>query len=477
MIRKSMHKYLGLACLTLTCISCGIPKVMEKSASKAVPSSYGTTTDSTNSAAISWKEFFTDPNLKAYIETALSNNQELNITLQEIEINRNEIRAKKSEYLPFVGLQAGAGIDKVGRYTSQGASDASTEIMPGKETPDVLPGYQLALHASWEVDIWHKLRNAKKAAVSRYLASVEGKNFMQTLLIAEITRSYYELLALDNQLDVVKKNIDIQSYVLNIVKQQKAAARTTELAVRRFEAQVLSIKSLQYGIQQKITTTENRINFLLGRYPQPITRDTRSFDNIIPAGVHPGMPSQLLMNRPDIRMAEQELAAAKLDVKVAKARFYPSLGISASLGYQAFNPLYLIKAPQSLLFSLAGDLAAPLINRNAIKATYYTANAKQVQAVYNYERVLLNGYIEVANLLSKMNNLDLSYELKSRQVNALTESVQISNSLFKSAKADYMEVLLTQRDALEAKFELIETRKEQMNALIAIYQALGGGWK
>ncbi|WP_304132572.1 TolC family protein, partial [Mesonia mobilis] len=163
--------------------------------------------------------------------------------------------------------------------------------------------------------------------------------------------------------------------------------------------------------------------------------------------------------------------------KVAKARFYPSLGISASLGYQAFNAKYLLKTPQSLLYSLAGDITAPLINRNAIKADYNSANAMQVQAVYNYERTVLNAYIEVANKVSRINNLEKSYDLVERQVEALTKSIDISNGLFRNARADYMEVLLTQRDALESKFELIETKKKQMNALVNIYQALGGGWQ
>jgi multidrug efflux system outer membrane protein len=183
-----------------------------------------------------------------------------------------------------------------------------------------------------------------------------------------------------------------------------------------------------------------------------------------------------LVNRPDIKQAELDLSAAKLDVKIAKANFYPSFRITAGLGYQAFNPKFLFTSPQSLLYSLAGNLAAPLINRNAVKANYSSANAKQMQAVYNYEQSILNGYIEVANQLSKINNLEQSYTLKSQQVAALTESISISNSLFRSARADYMEVLLTQRDALESRMDLIETKMEQMKAMINVYQALGGGW-
>jgi NodT family efflux transporter outer membrane factor (OMF) lipoprotein len=335
----------------------------------------------------------------------------------------------------------------------------------------------VGVFATWEVDIWHKLRNAKKAAVNRYLSTVEGKNFMVTNLIAEIANSYYELLALDNQLEIVKQNIEIQGNALEIVKLQKEANRVTELAVRRFEAQVLNTRSLQYDIQQRIVETENRINFLVGRFPQPIERSSRNFINLVPETIHAGIPAQLLENRPDIRQAEQDLVAAKLDMQVAKANFYPSLGITAGIGYQAFNPAHLLKTPESLLFSLAGDLAAPLINKNAIKATYYSANATQIQAVYNYERTILNAYIEVANQLSKISNLENSYALKAQQVQALTESINISNELFKSARADYMEVLMTQRDALESKFELIETKQQQMNAFVNMYQALGGGWK
>src|SRR5690606_19480922 len=157
-----------------------------------------------------------------------------------------------------------------------------------------------------------------------------------------------------------------------------------------------------------------------------------------PEAIRAGVPAQLLENRPDIRQAELELEAAKLDVKVARARFYPSLDIRAGIGLQAFDPTYLIKTPESMLFSLAGDLAAPLINRNEIKAAYNGANAKQLHAVYNYQRTLLNAYIEVANQLSKISNLGKSYDLKSQEVQALTESIDISSGLFKSARADYM---------------------------------------
>lgn len=478
MRNKRIINWVGVLWVALTYTGCNAPTTIQKTPDLSVSGTYGNgqSSDSTNTGKLKWKDYFTDPNLNALIETALRNNQELNITLQEIEIARNEIRARKGEYLPFVGLRGGAGLEKAGRYTQVGSSEATTEIKPGKETPEPLPDFGVNAYARWEVDIWHKLRNAKKAAVSRFLGTIEGKNFMMTNLVSEIANSYYELLALDSQLGIVKQNIDIQENALKIVKMQKEATRVTELAVRRFEAQVLNTQNRQYAIKQRIVEIENRINFLLGRYPQPIQRSVGVFETLAPTIIQAGIPSQLLQNRPDVRQAEQELAAAKLDIEVARANFYPSLGLSAAVGVQAFNPIYLGNIPKSLMANLIGDMAGPLINKNAIHATYNTATAKQIQAVYNYERTVLNAYIEVVNQLSNINNLEKSYETKSKEVDALNQSTTISGRLFSSARADYMEVLMTQRDALESKFDLIETKMQQMTATVNMYRALGGGW-
>jgi NodT family efflux transporter outer membrane factor (OMF) lipoprotein len=468
---------LALAAVCFWQTACRVPALSDKTPNTRTPDSYGQPQDSSNAASLSWRDYFRDPNLVALIDTALQHNQELAITLQEIAITQNEVKARRAEYLPFVGVRAGAGLDKTPRYTPAGTLEKNLEIAPGKENPELLPDLMGGLYASWEADIWHKLHNARKAAAARYLSSIEGRNFVITSLISEIANSYYELVALDNQLEIVRQNIEIQQHALDIVKLQKASSRVTELAVKKFEAEVLNTQSLQYGIQQQIRETENRINFLLGRYPQPIPRDDKALTGAMPAAIQSGLPSQLLANRPDIRQAELELSASRLDVQVARAQFFPSVGITAGLGYQAFNPAYLLRTPESMLFSLAGELAAPLVNRAGIKAAYANANARQVQAATHYEQTILKAYLEVANQLSKIGNLEKSYTLKAQEVAALTESITISNDLFSSTRADYMEVLMTQRDALESKFELIETRKEQLAAMVNIYQALGGGWR
>ena len=478
-IKKTMkHGKLLLVLLTNIGLfySC-VPTKELKQENNNLPNHYAQqSTDTTNSAIIKWKDFFKDDNLIKLIDTALVNNQELNIMMQQINVAQNEVKARKGEYLPFITYGVGAEVEKVGEYTRNGAVEKNLEVKEGKEFPEPLTDYSAGLFATWELDVWKKLRNSKKAAALEYLSTIEGKNFMITRLISEIADSYYELLALDNQLAFIEQNLELQGNALKMVRLQKEAARATELAVKRFEAEVSKNQSHKFEVQQEIVEMENKLNFLIGRQPQPIARSSGGFIDTPMDTIYAGIPSQLLLNRPDIRQAEYELEAAKLNIKVARANFYPSIGLKAGVGLQAFNPKYLTETPESLIYSAVGDIVGPLINRNAIKAGYNTANAKQIQAVYEYEKAILSGYIEVVNQLSKMDNLKKSYELKENQVKALTASIDLSTRLFQSARIEYIEVLLTQREALESKMELVETKKDQLMARVNVYQALGGGW-
>ncbi|MDP2525971.1 TolC family protein [Maribacter dokdonensis] len=454
-----------------------VPTKQLKSANTDLPSSFnGLPVDTLNSAQLKWSHFFEDEHLIALIDTALANNQELRIMMQQINVAQNEVKARKGEYLPFINYGAGAEVEKVGEYTRNGAVEKNLDIREGEEFPEPLTDYSAGLFATWELDVWKKLRNSKKAATLEYLSTIEGKNFMVTRLIAEIAQSYYELIALDNQLTIIEQNLELQGNALTMVRLQKQAARATELAVKRFEAEVAKNKSHKFEVLQEIVEMENKLNFLVGRQPQHIARNSDDFIATAINTIDAGIPSQLLLNRPDIRQAEFELEAAKLNIKVARANFYPSIGLKAGVGLQAFKPKYLTNTPESLIYSAVGDIVGPLINRNAIKADYNTANSKQIQAVYEYEKAVLGGYIEVVNMLSKIENLKQSYMLKEDQVEALTASIDLSTRLFQSARIEYIEVLLTQREALESKMELIETKKDQLLAKINVYQALGGGW-
>lgn len=479
---KIYNKYIAAIALSLVLTGCKAPMatVIKDEVKENVPQNFNQEEQAdanANSGTTPWRQFFTDPNLVALIEASLKNNQELMITLQDIEIARSGVLAKKGRLTPTVSAGIGAGVKKAGRYTSEGAGDATTDIEPGREIPDPLGNFEGGLTANWEIDIWKKLRTEKESAVAHYLSTVEGKNFVLSNLIEEVADNYYELLALDNQLDIIQQYIKLQQRALEISKIQKEAAAATELAVKKFEAELAKSKATEYTIRQEITEKENEINALCGRYPQPIVRSKDSFMSTIPQTVYTGIPSQLLANRPDIKQAELELKASKLDVEAARKEFYPSLEISATLGLEAFKPSYLVKLPESMAASLVGELAGPLINKSAIKANFQTADARQIQALYEYDKTILNAYLDVANLMSKIKNIDQYYQLKSQETKSLEQSIDIANQLFRNSRADYLEVLLNQRDALDAKMELVEAKQKQLSTVVDIYKSLGGGWK
>lgn len=434
-------------------------------------------TSQPNSGLTPWKQFFTDPQLTVLIDTALKNNQDLMITLQQIEIARADVLYRSRRLAPVVGVGGGVGIRKVGRYTGEGAGNASTEMTAGKKVPEPLPNFAAGVDMDWEVDIWKKLRNEKDAATARFLGTVEGKNFVLSNLIAEVATSYYELLSLDNQLDLIHQYMELQKKALEVSKIQKEAAATTELAVKKFDAELSRSKATEYTLKQKIVEQENTLNRLLGRYPQPIERNKSSFMSIVPQTVYTGIPSELLSNRPDIKQAEYELQAAKLDVEAARKEFYPRLRISASLGLESFNPAYLVKIPESVAFNALAGLAAPLINKTAIQANFKTADVEQIKALYEYNKTILEAYISTTNLMSKIKNLDEYYKLKAHQAEALDQAIGVADLLFRNARADYLEVLMNQRDALDAKMELIEAKQQQLSTVVDIYKNLGGGWR
>jgi multidrug efflux system outer membrane protein len=457
-------------------IGCKIPKTMVQPTVKSLPDQFPYSSNSDTALNLNWRAWFVNPELNALIDTAIHNNLELLSTYQEVVIAQSEVKEKKGEYLPFVGWKLGVGTEKRSENTLLGKLERTSDIKHGKENPDPLSDFMGGLNFNWELDIWKKLRNAKQAAQWRYLSTQEGLNFLKTQLVAEVATKYAQLKANYQRLNVLEQNIQIQTNVLEIVKMQKQAAKANELMVKKFEAALNKSLASKYEIQQEITETENEINQIVGTYSTSIAFCKTELLNDLYNNTL-GLPVQLLENRPDIKKAAYLLEAAKLDVKVAKANFYPSIGISSYFGLQSFNPSYIMKLPESLIFGLAGDLVAPLVNKNAIKAKYNAANAIQLQALYTYQQCLIDAYVDVANQLAKIDNLNHNLKYKQNEAKSLADAIDISNDLYKAAKADYMEVLMTQRDALETNLELIQLQQEKSIAQIKLYKALGGGWQ
>ncbi len=474
----SRAKLLMAMAMAMAMASSCVPALIDgpHDARAVIPEYFDTaaTEESDDAAAIGvkdWRDYFASKTLQALIEEALKNNQELNISLQELVVARAEASASWAELFPKLGAWLSGGVEKVGHDTSQGRADEATGV------PEHLPDFQFGLNASWEVDVWGKLRAASSAADTRYLRSVEVRHFIVTQIIAELARSVYELAAIDAQLDIVQRNVLLLDDAIDVVNAQKAAGRVSQLGVQRFVAERQKNRAKVFALQQQRALTENRINVLVGRAPRHIDGEPALLAQALPTELRTGLPADVLKNRPDVRAAALKLQASKFDVESAFASFFPALSIDASLGYRAFDITHLVATPQSLIYDVVGALVAPLINRPAIEARYVTADALQVQAVYEYEQTMVQAYTDVVNQLQTFQLLQQGAAATEAQVTTLQESVEVSTTLFQAARADYLEVLLTRREAIDAELELVEVQKRVWLSTVDLYQALGGGWR
>ncbi len=467
------NKVFNLAVLlaTLLCMgACKTPQatILPKDTLKASLASMSR--DSSVTISPAWRDFFQDSVLRSLIDTALQNNHDLKITLQELAIAKSAITAKQGALLPSVSANLGAGISKVGRYTAEGAGNVGTELTPGRKIPTVIPDLAPTLQMDWTIDLWGKLNSDKKSAVERYLASEAGQRAIKSQLVADVAENYYALLALDYKLLVMQQYIALQKNAVRIARIQKEADADTQLAVEKFEAELAKAQSDEYVLRQSIIETENNLNLLLGRLPQPIARAKSDFLQLqMPATAH-ALSTQLLLQRPDVVQAEHALEAAKWDVETARKEFLPSFNLSAAVGLNAFNPKYLVKLPESLIFSALGSLTAPLINKKAIQANFSQADALQIEALYNYDKALMTAYIEMSTLQSKITNLKQLRQFKQKQDEALMRAVSAAQKLYLNNRATYLEVIDSERGQLDCKMELIDTKLQQLSTLIDMYR-------
>lgn len=472
---KLLIWFIGLSAAMLA--ACKVQQPVTPVTGKALPDTFrGQAMVQTANLPV-WKNFFRDTLLGGYIDSALKNNPDVLMALNRLEIAGSELQQAKGALLPTAGVNLAYLQRKFGYYTMDDAGNRTTYIRPGQFVPTHLPDFFTGFQSSWEVDLWGKLRSRKRAARARFLGGLEGTRLVVTSLVSEVASTYFELQALDQELQIIRRAVAIQQSALDVVRVQKEASAATELAVKQFEAQVLNSRGLEYLTLQRIAQQENRMHLLLGRYVGPVLRSTAWSAADMNDSLSTGVPSRMLVNRPDIRQAEQDLMAAGFDLAAARAAFYPSLNITAMIGMQSFQTAFLFDFPRSLAYSMLGGLTSPLLNRSAIKAQHRAATARQAEAAQKYRKSILQGYQEVSTELQNISNLNAFIALKQEETFALDSSVSISGELFRTGRANYLEVLMIQHNALLADLELIEAVKRMKQSRVNLYRALGGGWQ
>ena len=420
--------------------------------------------DSLTFADVSWKTLFTDSTLTQYIEKGLENNIDIRVALQQIVASEAYFKQGKAGYYPTFSANA--------TYTHQ---ELAKNSQFGSFFDGALDQYELTGALSWEADVWGKIRSNKRAFNASYLQTIAAHKAVKTRLIANIASVYYQLLAVDEQIAITEQTIETRGHSLETSIALKDAGTVTEVSVKQTEAQLYTAQAILVDLQQQSYLLENTLAILLGDMPKEMERSTLA-EQEVNSDLTLGVPSQLLSNRPDVIAAELNLRNAFELTNVARSNFYPSLTLSANGGLQSLELDDLFSA-NSLFANLIGGIAQPVLNGRKIKTQYEVSKAKQEQARLNFKQSLLVASKEVSDAMFSYNSATEKIEIKQKEFDAYDLATDYSQELLNNGLANYLEVLRAEENALNSSLGLINAKNNQLQAIIDLYQALGGGWK
>jgi multidrug efflux system outer membrane protein len=436
----------------------------------ALPATYrDVQADSISVASLPWKSFFEDAELKSLIADALAHNYDLQVAVKNIEAAELNFKQAKLGNIPSVGLQATASTSRPSDNSLNGLS--LNQYLGTKHIED----YTVAASLSWEADIWGKIRSQKAAALASFLGTQEARKTIQTRIVSDISKGYYNLLMLDSQLGIARKNVKLNDSTLKIIELQYQAGQVTNLAVQQAQAQMLTAEGLVPQFEQQIAVQENAICVLSGRLPGAVGRDISLESLAITEHLNAGMPSSLLRLRPDVRQAELELSRANASVGYAKANMYPSLTITAQGGLDAIKASNWFNIPASLFGAVAGGIAQPLFDKKRLATAYNVAKVNRDVSVIQFRQSVLKGYGEVSDALVRLDKLKQQQSLVMDRTNTLQIATHNAQLLFKNGLATYLEVITAQGNVLQSELELASVKKARLDATVDLYRSLGGG--
>jgi NodT family efflux transporter outer membrane factor (OMF) lipoprotein len=463
-------KSVAFMTLTLAVItSCSVRKEYERPKNVVEENLYRTDRlpkDSTGFGNLSWKTIFTDPVLQKHIDKALNNNIDIRIALQNIASAEAYLRQSKAAYQPT--LSVGPGYT----FQTQSINTQFGQIIGARR---YVNQFDITASAAWEADIWGKLRSQERAQLATYLGTVAAHRAVKSSLVSSIASSYFQILTLDDQKRIIEETIKVRENNLEITKALKQAGTLTEVAVQQSAALVYNAQSMLIDIETQIQQLENTISLLMGEPSQSIERSTLQ-NQVIPQTISTGLPANLLANRPDVMEAEYRLINAFELTNAAKAQFYPTLRLTGSGGLQSVDIDHLFSV-NSLFASVVGGLVQPILNRRQIRTNYEVSQANKEIAYLEFRRTVLTAGKEVSDALRVFSVQDQFIDLKTKELNAYSKSVEFSQELVNYGLANYLEVLNANVNALNAELNISNAEYTKLKAAVDLYEALGGGWR
>jgi NodT family efflux transporter outer membrane factor (OMF) lipoprotein len=474
MLRKtnSKVKVIIAAFLAFYASSCKVGKEYQRPEVELPKQFNGVSYSDTSSIAdIEWRKFFTNPELQNLIDKGLKYNHDLLIALKRIDIAQARVKQAKVLQFPEVNFQMTAQVD---RPSDNSLNGISIKNFVGQS---YLEYYSTGINLSWEADIWGKLRNQKEATLAEYLQTYEGAKAVQTQLVSDIAQGFFNLLMLDKQLDITRRNLILNDSFLVATQLLKNAGLANLLAVQRAESQKQTTELLIPTLEENIALQENALQTLTGQLPGSIQRNASLSDFAIAENLSTGLPAAVLSRRPDVRSNEMALVAANAQVGVAQANMYPALNITVGGGLESFKASNWFNIPSSLFGLAAGTIAQPIFRRRELKTEFEVAKIQREQSVIRFRQSVLQAMTEVTNAMVQTDKLKQQEQIANGQVDTLRRAVFNAQLLFKSDLANYLEVITAQANALVAELNLASIQREQLGAMVELYRSLGGGWK
>lgn len=453
---------IGMMCLTAMMSSCHIykaydrPETIDASGIYRDPASATDTlaSDTANMGNLPWKEVFRDVKLQALIEEGLANNVDMQAAALRVEEAKVMLTAAKLSYLPTIN------------FTPQGTLSSFDKSKPTQT-------YQLPVSASWEIDLFGKILNAKRGQKVAYEQSKYSEQAVRSQIICGIANTYYSLLMLDRQVEITTETAAIYKENVRVMEAMKIAGMTTEAAVAQMRAASHQVEASLLDLKRQVRETENSLAVLLAKAPQPIDRSTLD-EQVMPEELTAGVPMQLLENRPDVKMAEMTLAAAYYTTNSARAAFYPGLNITGTAGWTNSAGMAVLN-PGKLILNAVASLAQPIFNNGKLIANLKVSKAEEKIAQMNYQQTILEAGKEVSDALFLYDTQNKKLVEDRGQVDQLDKAVTYTKALFQSGDATYLEILTAQQNLLSAQLSEVSDNFQRMQAVINLYSALGGG--
>lgn len=424
------------------------------------------TAEAASLADAPWWEVFQDPNLKGLIQEALRSNYDVRIAAARVQEARASLRVARSDLYP--SLDYGAGV-------SRGKITPGVQGSPGGPSPEASNFFYGALTASWELDIWGRIRRSNEAARATLLATAEARRGVWLTLVSDLAQAYFELLALDVRLQIARNSSSAYQRTYDLFLDRFQLGAASKLETSRAQGALGEAQANIPQLESDIVAKENQISILLGHEPAPIPRSTPMYEQPVVPTVPAGLPSALLERRPDLRQAEQQLVSANARIGVAKADFFPRLSLTAVFG-TASPELSALTGGSATIWAVAGMLSGPLFNAGRTLGNYQASVAQWEQVKLQYEYAVLTALREVSDALTALGKLNEAETGQDTAVKALEEAVDHAMERYRHGLASYYEVLEAQQQLYPAQNTLAQIRRDRLLTHVRLYKALGGGW-